>query len=282
MACGLMACTISEATALALALLAPSTFCVAVEMGSRMISSWSCPVGDWPFGVSTPATVNGTFLMMTTWPVGFASQSGGLGTAILAGAMGRDLGLSSFVSLGNKPDIAATAVLTWWERDDETDVILLYLESFGNARKFARIASRVGRRKPIVVVKSGRARAGRRAASSHTAALATPERAVDALFHKAGVVRVDTVEELFDTAEVLAHQPLPVGRNVVVLTNSGGPGVLAADASSGHGLDVVELSVATQDALLAITPTAGGVSTPVDLEASGSAESYQPSVGGIP
>jgi acetyl coenzyme A synthetase (ADP forming)-like protein len=243
-------------------------------------------VGPNCFGIlntSPDVSMNATFAadVPVQGTVGFASQSGGLGIAILAEAMGRDLGLSSFVSLGNKADISGNDLLTWWEQDDETDVILLYLESFGNARKFARIASRVGRRKPIVVVKSGRSRAGRRAASSHTAALATPERAVDALFHKAGVVRVDTVEELFDTAEVLAHQPLPVGRNVVVLTNSGGPGVLAADASSGHGLDVVELSVATQDALLAITPTAGGVSNPVDLGASGSAESYERSLGVI-
>ncbi len=237
-------------------------------------------VGPNCFGVlnTDPAvSMNATFAadVPIAGRVGFGSQSGGLGIAILAEAKGRDLGLSSFVSLGNKADISGNDLLTWWEQDDDTDVILLYLESFGNARKFARLARRIGATKPIVVVKSGRSRAGRRAASSHTAALASPEQAVDALFRKAGVVRVDTVEELFDTAETLVHQPLPVGRRVAVLTNSGGPGVLAADASSGNGLVVAELSAATQAALRAITPTAGGVGNPVDLGASASAESYR-------
>src|SRR5664280_422724 len=236
-------------------------------------------VGPNCFGVlnTAPAvSMNATFaadVPIAGW-VGFASQSGGLGIAILAEAKSRDLGLSSFVSLGNKADISGNDLLTWWEQDGDTDVILLYLESFGNARKFARLARRIGRTKPIVVVKSGRSRAGRRAASSHTAALASPEQAVDALFLKAGVVRVDTVEELFDTAETLVHQPLPNGRRVAILTNSGGPGVLATDASSGNGLVVAELSPATQAALWAITPTAGGVANPVDLGASASAESY--------
>jgi len=236
-------------------------------------------VGPNCFGVlnTAPAvSMNATFAadVPVAGRVGFGSQSGGLGIAILAEAKSRDLGLSSFVSLGNKADISGNDLLTWWEQDDDTDVILLYLESFGNARKFARLARRIGRTKPIVVVKSGRSRAGRRAASSHTAALASPEQAVDALFHKAGVLRVDTVEELFDTAEALVHQPLPNGRRVAILTNSGGPGVLATDASSGNGLVVAELSPATQAALWAITPTAGGVANPVDLGASAGAESY--------
>jgi acetyl coenzyme A synthetase (ADP forming)-like protein len=236
-------------------------------------------VGPNCFGVlnTAPAvSMNATFAadVPIAGRVGFASQSGGLGIAILAEAKSRDLGLSSFVSLGNKADISGNDLLTWWEQDDDTEVILLYLESFGNARKFARLARRIGRTKPIVVVKSGRSRAGRRAASSHTAALASPEQAVDALFLKAGVLRVDTVEELFDTAETLVHQPLPSGRRVAILTNSGGPGVLATDASSGNGLVVAELSPATQAALWAITPTAGGVANPVDLGASAGAESY--------
>src|SRR5664280_969384 len=144
-------------------------------------------VGPNCFGVlnTAPAvSMNATFAadVPIAGRVGFASQSGGLGIAILAEAKSRDLGLSSFVSLGNKADISGNDLLTWWEQDGDTDVILLYLESFGNARKFARLARRIGRTKPIVVVKSGRSRAGRRAASSHTAALASPEQAVDALF----------------------------------------------------------------------------------------------------
>ena len=148
-------------------------------------------VGPNCFGVlnTAPAvSMNATFAadVPIAGRVGFASQSGGLGIAILAEAKSRDLGLSSFVSLGNKADISGNDLLTWWEQDGDTDVILLYLESFGNARKFARLARRIGRTKPIVVVKSGRSRAGRRAASSHTAALASPEQAVDALSSKQG------------------------------------------------------------------------------------------------
>lgn len=236
-------------------------------------------VGPNCFGVlsTDPAvSMNATFAadVPMAGHVGFASQSGGLGIAILAEAKVRHLGLSSFVSLGNKADVSGNDLITWWEADDRTRVILLYLESLGNARKFARLARRIGRTKPIVVVKSGRSRAGQRAASSHTAAMASPETAVDALFAQAGVLRVDTVEELFDTAETLVDQPLPSGRRVAVLTNSGGPGVLAADAASGHGLEVVELSPATQHRLRQITPSAGGVRNPVDLGAEASAEAY--------
>ena len=133
-------------------------------------------------------------------------------------------------------------LLQYWETDPNTDVILLYLESFGNPRKFARLARRIARRKPIVAVKSGRTPAGSRAASSHTAALASPDVAVDALFRQAGVIRVDTLEQLLDTAQVLAHQPLPPGRRVAIVGNAGGPGILAADACAGAGLDVPELT----------------------------------------
>ena len=144
--------------------------------------------------------------------------------------------------MGNKADVSGNDLLQWWEEDDATQVILLYLESFGNPRKFSRIARRVGRSKPIVAVKSGRSQAGTRAASSHTAALASSDQAVDALFHQTGVVRVETIEELFDVGEILAHQPVPAGRRVAIMGNAGGPGVLAADACISHGLEVPELS----------------------------------------
>ena len=176
-------------------------------------------VGPNCFGVinTNPAvSMNATFAPET--PLfrrsGFASQSGGLGIAILGEAAARDLGLSSFVSMGNKADVSGNDLLQWWEQDDATKVILLYLESFGNPRKFSRIARRVGRSKPIVALKSGRTKAGTRAASSHTAALASSDQAVDALFHQTGVVRVETIEELFDVGEILAHQPVPAGRRV--------------------------------------------------------------------
>ena len=186
-------------------------------------------IGPNCFGIiNTDAAVsmNATFAADRPIPgaTGFASQSGGLGIAILAEARARGLGLSCFVSMGNKADVSGNDMLTWWEQDDATRAILLYLESFGNPRKFSRIARRVGRKKPIVAVKSGRSSAGTRAASSHTAALASSDQAVEALFHQTGVVRVDTIEELFDVAAVLVDQPLPAGRRVAVMGNAGGPG----------------------------------------------------------
>ena len=144
----------------------------------------------------------------------FLSQSGGLGIELLSQAAGRGIGVSQFVSVGNKGDVSGNDLLQFWEDDVATEVVLLYLESFGNPRKFARIARRVSQRKPIVAVKSGRTPAGTRGATSHTAALAASDVAVDALFHQAGVIRVDTLEELLDTAQLLAAQPVPAGRRV--------------------------------------------------------------------
>ncbi len=176
--------------------------------------------------------------------------------------------------MGNKADVSGNDLLTWWEQDDATSVILLYLESFGNPRKFSRIARRVGRVKPIVAVKSGRSSTGTRAASSHTAALASSDQAVDALFHQTGVVRVDTIEELFDAAGVLVAQPLPGGRRVAVMGSAGGPGVLATDACTAFGLLVPELSARLQEELRACLPEWAGLSNPIDLAASATADTY--------
>ena len=163
--------------------------------------------------------------------VGFLSQSGGLGIAIVDAANRLQLGLSAFVSVGNKADLSGNDFIQYWEADPNTDVILMYLESFGNARKFARIARRVGRTKPIVAVKSGRSAAGARATSSHTGALlAASDVTVDALFRQAGVIRTDTLGELFDVAALLSSQPPPRGNRVAIVTNAGGPGILCADA----------------------------------------------------
>ena len=236
-------------------------------------------VGPNCFGVintDPSVSMNATFAPETplVGKVGFASQSGGLGIAILAEAADRDLGLSSFVSMGNKADVSGNDLLQWWEQDDATQVIMLYLESFGNPRKFSRIARRVGRSKPIVAVKSGRSQAGTRAASSHTAALASSDQAVDALFHQTGVVRVETIEELFDVGETLAHQPVPTGRRVTIVGNAGGPGVLAADACISHGLEVPELSAELQSVLAHLLPPGASVRNPIDLAASATAQGY--------
>jgi acetyl coenzyme A synthetase (ADP forming)-like protein len=207
--------------------------------------------------------------------VGFSSQSGALGLAVLERATERRLGLSAFVSVGNKADISSNDLLEYWEDDPSTDVVLLYLESFGNPRKFARVARRVARTKPIVAMKAGRTGAGARAASSHTAALAGSEAAVDALFHQAGVLRVDTLEELLDVTGLLAGQPLPHGRNVAVLTNAGGLGILCADACEAAGLKLPPLSDATVAGLKSVLPSEASLSNPVDMLGSAVGSTYE-------
>ncbi len=207
--------------------------------------------------------------------VAFLSQSGGLGIELMSRAAELGIGISQFVSVGNKADVSANDLLQYWADDAQTEVILLYLESFGNPGKFVRLARNLARSKPIVAVKSGRTAAGSRAASSHTAALAAPDVAVDALFRQAGVIRVDTLDELLSTAMVLAHQPLPAGRRVAIVSNAGGPGILAADACAGARLEVPELDGATQDALRAIVLSGASVHNPVDLVAGASARQYE-------
>ena len=189
--------------------------------------------------------------------VGFSSQSGALGLAVLERAAERGLGLSAFVSVGNKADVSSNDLLEYWEDDANTDVVLLYLESFGNPRKFGRLARRVARTKPIVAMKAGRTAAGARAASSHTAALAGSEAAVDALFHQAGVLRADSLEELLDLTSLLSSQPLPRGNRVAILTNAGGLGILCADACEAAGL--VAVRPLEQDARTPrVDPPSGG------------------------
>jgi len=210
--------------------------------------------------------------------VGFSSQSGALGLAVLERAADRRLGLSAFVSVGNKADISSNDLLEYWEEDPSTDVVLLYLESFGNPRKFARVARRVARTKPIVAMKAGRTTAGARAASSHTAALAGSEAAVDALFHQAGVLRVDTLGELLDVTGLLAGQPLPRGRNVAVLTNAGGLGILCADACEASGLTLPPLADTTLERLRAVLPAEASVANPVDMLGSAVGVTYEQAV----
>ena len=214
-------------------------------------------------------------------PVAFLSQSGAVGIAVLGWTARRGLGISSFVAIGNRSDVSGNDLLQYWEDDDATEVVLLYLESFGNPRKFARLARRVGRRKPIVAVKAGRSLAGSRAASSHTAAAATPDVATDALFEQAGVIRVDTLGELLDVAEVLVTQPLPAGRRVAVVGNSGGPGILAADAAEAAGLDVVALPAELGDQLRQLLGPRAAVHNPVDMTAAAGPAEYEAAIGAV-
>src|SRR6185503_9902714 len=203
--------------------------------------------------------------------VALSSQSGALGIAILGLAAQRHMGLSTFVSVGNKADVSGNDLLEYWEEDLQTRVILLYLESFGNPRRFTRIARRVARQKPIVALKAGRTSAGSRAAGSHTAALAARDTAVDALFHQSGVIRAETIDEMFDLAALLDAQPLPAGGRVAVLTNAGGPGILAVDACEAAGLSVAALSAETRARLHTFLPPTASVGNPVDMVASAGA-----------
>jgi acetate---CoA ligase (ADP-forming) len=212
------------------------------------------------------------------WPpagnIGLLTQSGALGLAILDYARGRRLGLSTFVSVGNRADVSSNDLLAYWAEDPRTRVIALYLESFGNPRMFARVAPEVARQKPIVAVKSGRSAAGARAASSHSAALATLDIAVDALFDQAGVIRTNTLEELFDVTELLSLQPIPAGPRVAIITNAGGPAILAADTCEARGLELPSLATETLDQLRAFLPAEAGLGNPIDMIASASPEDY--------
>ncbi len=238
--------------------------------GARMIGP-NC------LGISVPGSrLNATFAGRAAAPgnIGFSSQSGALGLALLEAAVTRGLGLSAFVSIGNKADVSTNDLLEWWEDEDATEAILLYVESFGNPRRFGRLARRVARRKPILALKSGTSQSGQRAASSHTAALAGSEAAVDALFRQAGVIRASSLEELIDTATLFSSQPRLTGRAVGILTNAGGLGILCADACESVGLEVPSLGDETRAALQQVLPAEASVANPVDMLGGATAQSY--------
>ena len=197
-------------------------------------------------------SMNATFAptMPPAGPVSFMSQSGAMGVTILDYAKEYGIGISQFVSVGNKPDVSGNDLIQYWANDERTGVILMYLENFGNPRKFTQLAREITKKKPIIAVKSGRTGAGARAASSHTGALAGTDAATDALLRQCGVIRVETVEEMFDLAMAFSHQPVPRGNRVAIVTNAGGPGIIIADACEANGLVVTELTEGTK-ALLA-------------------------------
>ena len=212
-------------------------------------------------------SLNATYtpIVPPTGRVALASESGGLGLAVVMATRRVNLGISSFVSVGNHADVTVNDLLEYWEQDPNTDVILLYLESIVDPHRFRRIAERVGQNKPIVVLKAGRTPAGQSAAGSHTAALATNDAAVDALFAQCGVIRAKTLEEFLALATGLSNQPRPDGRRVGILTNSGGPGVLCADSCTAEGLRAPELSKPTQSMLASFLPQIAALRNPVDV-----------------
>jgi acetyl coenzyme A synthetase (ADP forming)-like protein len=207
--------------------------------------------------------------------VAMVSQSGALGEAILADAADAGLGVSMFASVGNRADVTAADLLAYWEHDPLVDVILLYLETVGEPHEFVQIARRVARKKPIIAVKSGRSDAGAMAASSHTGSVAGKDLAVDTLLAQCGVLRVDNFRDMFALAQALRTQPPPKGARMAVVTNAGGPGILATDALDGLGMQVQPLAAKTQKALRKVLPAEASVANPVDLIASADAERYR-------
>ncbi|MDX8034258.1 GNAT family N-acetyltransferase [Lentzea sp. BCCO 10_0856] len=229
-------------------------------------------VGPNCLGVSTSSSgvrMNATFAAHSTLAghIGLITQSGGIAIGVQEELRRLGLGLSNLVSTGDKLDISSNDLLMWWEHDQDTRIIALYLESFGNPRKFARIARRVAATKPVLAIRAATSEAGQRAAASHTAATATPSVTRDALFRQAGVIAVDSVPELTDAVMALSWQPLPSGRSVAVLSNAGGLGVLAADACVRQGLRMAVLGDETRKALAQLVPQTASPQNPVDTTA---------------
>ncbi len=205
----------------------------------------------------------------------FMTQSGALGVAILIAAQKLGLGLSYFASVGNKADVGADDLLEYWEDDPHTRVIGLYLESFGDPRRFTTLSRRISRRRPIVAVKSGKTAAGARAASSHTGSLAGLEAAADALLHQCGVIRVSTIEEMIDVVAGFTRAPVPRGNRIGIVTNAGGPAIMAADTVEAHGLVMADLAESTRATLASFLPPEASVRNPVDMIAGAGPDDYE-------
>ena len=207
--------------------------------------------------------------------VAMVSQSGALGEAILADAASSGLGVAMFASVGNLVDVSAADLIEYWEDDPNVAVILLYLESFGDPVRFAAVARRTARKKPIIAVKSGRSATGALAAGSHTGSLAGQDIAADTLLAQCGVLRVESFREMFALAATLLHQPLPKGPRIAIVTNAGGPAILATDAIEGSGLTMARLGRRTTQALARALPAEASLRNPVDLIASADAARYR-------
>jgi acetyltransferase len=213
--------------------------------------------------------------------VAMVSQSGALGEAILADASASGVGVAMFASIGNRVDVTAADLIAYWERDPGVAAILLYIEDFGDVAGFVAVARRVARHKPIIAVKSGRSAAGAAATGSHTGSIALPDVAADTLLSQCGVLRVESFREMFALAAALLHQPLPAGDRVAIVTNAGGPGILATDALVGGGLTIAELGAGTRRRLRRVLPAEASIQNPVDLVASADATRYRQALAAI-
>ena len=225
--------------------------------------------------------MNGTFVLGTPVPggIGFVSQSGALGAAVLKTVKQNDIGLSQFVSIGNKADVSGNVILDFWRDNPDVKVITIYLESFGNPRKFMQITREITKTKPIIAIKSAKTAAGIKAASSHTGALASADIVVNAFLEQGGVVRVNTIEEMFNLAKAFDRALLPKGNRLGILTNAGGPAILAVDESERSGLVIPEIEHKTQELLREFAPPEASVFNPVDLLPSATAEMYEKATG---
>jgi acetyl coenzyme A synthetase (ADP forming)-like protein len=226
--------------------------------------------------INTSAGLNATFAagMLPRGRLSFFSQSGALGIAILDWAIGNRIGFSKFISLGNKTDLNETDFIEYFIRDEETDIILGYIEDVVEGKRFLEVAKRASKVKPIILVKSGGTQAGARAASSHTGALAGSETAFNAAFRQTGVIRAEGVEDLFETAKAFASKKLPAGNRLLIVTNAGGPGIIAADMSEKLGLNLPTLSKETTAVLASLLPKNASLYNPVDIIGDAGSERY--------
>ncbi len=207
--------------------------------------------------------------------IGFVSQSGALGGGILNILKDLNIGFSQFISIGNQADVNADSAIEYWENVDDVKQILLYMESIADPQKFRTLATRTTKKKPIIALKAGRSAQGASAASSHTGSLAGADKAADALLKQSGVIREFSLQELFNTAKVFSHCPIPKGNRVAIVTNSGGPGIMCTDAVVEDGMQMAQLSEETKETLRSFLPAAASVKNPVDMIASAPLEHYK-------
>jgi len=227
--------------------------------------------------IDTECPINATFSphMPPRGKIGFISQSGALGTSILDWAKTNKIGISKFVSLGNKADISENDLFDDWENEKDTEVITAYLEGVKYGREFIRISSKVSKKKPIIVIKSGNTDAGARAVSSHTGTLAGSAKAYDAAFKQAGIIRANNTRDLFNYATAFSYQPLPKGKKVVIITNAGGPGIMATDECDKSNIFLASLGKETIDSLKEFLPEAANFYNPVDILGDALADRYK-------
>ena len=207
--------------------------------------------------------------------IGFVSQSGALGGGILNILKDLNLGFAQFISIGNQADVNAETALEYWENDSDVEQILLYMESIQNPANFRKLASRITKKKPVLALKAGRSAAGASAASSHTGSLAGADKAANALLQQSGVIREYSLKNLFSTAKVFANCPIPKGDRVAIITNSGGPGIMATDAVCEYGMQMAKISDETKEKLRSFLPSAASVKNPIDMIASAPIEHYK-------